>query len=305
MPNAPTIVITGATNGIGRIAAKALGRDAGRIVLIARSEAKADAVRAEILQSGAAAEIDFVYADFASLASVAKAASAVAARHERIDCLINNAGIHAFEQRTTEDGFAEMTSVNYLAPWLLTAVLRARIAASSPSRIVTVASQASLRARGSSPDRDLLDDAPFSKLGSSVVYGRTKLMNIMFSLELARQLSGTGVAVNCLDPGFNVTGLGRELPFAAALARLLQALRVGTPERGAALIVRLAKDPEYGAVSGKYFSVRNAAPITPVHPGNDADAQRALWKATADILRDFLPESLRDCAGHQVRVTRP
>lgn len=290
MPNLSTTVITGATDGIGKIAAKSLAKQARRVVLIVRNEAKAAAVRAEILESGATSEIEFVYADFANLASVAAAASKVAARYERIDCLINNAGLHAFEQRVTGDGFAEMMSVNYLAPWLLTAFLRARIVASSPSRIVTVASEASRRAQGIRPQFDLVDTAPFSWRGSSVVYGRTKLMNIMFSMELARQLSGTGVAVNCLDPGFNVTGLGRELPFATPLALLLKTLRIGPPERGAALIVQLAKAPEFEATSGKYYSVGRAIPITPVSPGDDADSRRRLWDATADVLRDFLPD---------------
>jgi NAD(P)-dependent dehydrogenase (short-subunit alcohol dehydrogenase family) len=290
MSTSPTILITGATNGIGRIAAIALAGRGARLILIARSEVKAAATRADILRTVPAAQIDLFCADFARLSTVAAAAAAIAARYERIDVLINNAGIHAFEQRVTEDGFAEMISVNYLAPWLLTAILRRRLVASAPSRIVTVASEASRHANGVDPGRNLHDTTSFTRRGSSVIYGRTKLMNIMFSMELARRFAQTGVATNCLDPGFNVTGLGRELPFAAPLERLLRFLRVGDPDRGAGIIVRLATDPAFAAVSGGYFSVKDAAPLVPVTPGGDIDAQQALWGATGEILQGYCPD---------------
>lgn len=116
-------------------------------------------------------------------------------------------------------------------------------------------------------------------------------MNIMFSMELARRLALTGVAASSLDPGFNVTGLGRELPFAAPLERLLRFLRVGNPDRGAGIIVRLATDPAFAAVSGGYFSVKDAAPLVPVTPGGDIDAQRALWAATENVLQRYYPTS--------------
>jgi NAD(P)-dependent dehydrogenase (short-subunit alcohol dehydrogenase family) len=100
----------------------------------------------------------------------------------------NNAGLHAFSQRIARDGFGEMVAVNYLAPWVLTNILREKIVTSAPSRIVTVASEASRRSEGLVPSFDLFDTNPFTRLGSSRVYGKTKLTNIMFSQELARQL---------------------------------------------------------------------------------------------------------------------
>lgn len=280
MPVPKTIVITGATNGIGRIVVDSLAAEAQHLVLIARNEAKAAAIREQILQTAPETRVDHFLADFTRLSTVAAAAQAIAARYSRVDVLINNAGVHAFRQRVTEDGFSEMVSVNYLAPWLLTNILIPRLVASSPSRIVTVASEASRHAKHGSPYEFLYDTAPFTKLGSGAIYGRTKLMNIMFSMELSRQLAGTGVAVNCLDPGFNATGLGRELPFAAPLERLLKLLRIGDPNRGAGIIMRLATDPKFEQVSGGYFSVKDAVPLTPIAPGNDADVCKALWTAT-------------------------
>jgi NAD(P)-dependent dehydrogenase (short-subunit alcohol dehydrogenase family) len=286
-PSRPTVVLTGGTSGIGRCAAIALARRGANLVLTARSKAKADATVAMIESAAPGARVDVHYGDFGNLASVAALGREIVARHARIDALINNAGIHAFRQRVTADGYPEMVAVNYLAPWLLTNILRETVIRSAPSRIVTVASEASRQAAGFDPLAALIDKRPFSARGSSAIYGQTKLMNIMFSIELARGLTGTGVAANCLCPGFNVTGLGRELWFAAPLERLLTWLKIGTPERGASIIVRLASDPAFADVTGGYFAVSDARPLVPVAPGADRQAQQALWQATAERVAAF------------------
>jgi NAD(P)-dependent dehydrogenase (short-subunit alcohol dehydrogenase family) len=283
----PTIVITGATSGIGRCAAIALARQGAHLVLTARSQAKANATRSMIEAAAPDARVDVYYGDFANLASVAALGREIVAHHARIDALINNAGLHAFRLRATADGYSEMVAVNYLAPWLLTNILREAVVRSAPSRIVTVASEASRRGVGFDPLAALIDKRPFTARGSSAIYGQTKLMNIMFSQELSRQLTGTGVTVNCLCPGFNVTGLGRELWFAAPLERLLTRLKIGNPERGASIIVRLASDPAFAEVTGGYFSVKDARPLVPVTPGADQQAQQALWRATAERVAAF------------------
>ncbi len=215
----PTIVITGATSGIGQRAAIALARKGAHLVLTARSQARADATRTLIEAAAPGTRVDVHHGDFADLASVAALGREIAARHARIDVLINNAGLHAFTPRVTIDNYSEMVGVNYLAPWLLTNILRETLAGSAPSRVITVASEASRQGAGFDPVAALVDINPFTARGSSSVYGRTKLMDIMFSQELAHQLAGSGVVANCLDPGFNVTGLGRELWFAAPLER--------------------------------------------------------------------------------------
>lgn len=109
----------------------------------------------------------------------------------------------------------------------------------------------------------------------------------MFSLELARQIDGTGVVVNCLCPGFNVTGLGRELSFARPVARLMTLLGIGNPERGAGGIVRLATDPAFGKQTGAYVSAKNARLLTPVAPADNEVARRRLWEKTAETLSRF------------------
>jgi NAD(P)-dependent dehydrogenase (short-subunit alcohol dehydrogenase family) len=277
----PTIVVTGATSGIGQLAAIALARQGAHIVFTARSPAKAALTCAAIKAAAPAARVDVHYADFTSLDAVARVGREICASYERIDVLVNNAGLHAFEQRVTVDGFAEMVAVNYLAPWLLTHVLRQKMISSAPSRIVTVASRASRRSGDFEPRRDICNTAPFTRLGSSKIYGQTKLMDILFSLELAHQLQGSGVSANCLCPGFNATGLGRELGFAATLERILKRLNIGNPQHGADIIVRLASDPTFEGVSGGYFAARDAQPIVTTH---DAAAQQWLWAVTSELL---------------------
>jgi NAD(P)-dependent dehydrogenase (short-subunit alcohol dehydrogenase family) len=290
-PCVPTIVLTGATSGIGRCAAIALARKGANLVLTARNQARANATLAMIEAAVPGTRVQVHYGDFADLASVAALGREIVARHTRIDALINNAGLHAFKPHITADGYSEMVAVNYLAPWLLTNILRETVIRSAPSRIVTVASEASRRAAGFDPLAALIDKRPFTALGSSAIYGQTKLMNIMFSQELPRQLKGTRVAVNCLCPGFNVTGLGRELSFAAPLERLLTWLKIGNPERGAGIIVRLASDPAFADVTGSYFSVKDARPLVPAAPGADRQAQQALWQATAERVAAFIRDA--------------
>ncbi|GLY51526.1 SDR family NAD(P)-dependent oxidoreductase [Lentzea sp. NBRC 102530] len=266
-----TAVITGATHGLGRLVALDLARRGVDLGVVARNAAKVDELRAAI---GPGVTVTAFVADLSSLREVRRAADAVDAHYDRVDVLINNAGIHAFSPRLTADGLPEMTAVNYLAPWVLTNALRAKLIASS-ARVVTVASEAARQARG-------ID--PATALTSASHYGRTKLMDIMFSQELARRLAGTGVTSNCCDPGFNTTGLGRELPFAGVLEKVLHAVRVGDPARGASIITRLATDPVFDGVTGGYFSVRDARPLRCPAPGRDEAVQRALWEATEDLL---------------------
>jgi NAD(P)-dependent dehydrogenase (short-subunit alcohol dehydrogenase family) len=283
----PVIVMTGATNGMGRLATLELARRGARLGIVARSRPKADALLQEVEQAAPGTPIDVFQADLSLLAEVRRAGEEIAAHYPRIDVLINNAGLHAFSQRVTSEGYAEMTAVNYLAPWVLTDALRDRLTASAPARIVTVASRASLRAGTIDPLRDLTDTAVFTRRGSSPRYGRSKLMDVMFTQELGRQLQGAGVAVTCCCPGFNATGLGRELPLAGALEKILTALNIGNPRHGAEIIVKLATDPGFAGSTGGYFAAKTAEPLQCPEIGRDEAVQRALWEATAELVHDI------------------
>ena len=284
MRTLPTIVITGATSGIGRLAAIALARQGVRLGITARSQQRADATRAEIQAVAPGTQVDIFLADFARMDDVRRVGAQIAARYERIDVLVNNAGLHAFQQRITADGYPEMVAVNYFAPWLLTCALLPTLIPTEGARIVNVASEASRRHGTLRLPDDLTDTSSFTARGSAALYGKSKLFDLMFTLELARRLEGTGVTANCLNPGFNVTGLGRELSFAAPLEKILTLLHVGDPRRGAALIVRMATEPAFAGRSGGYYTVQGAKRISPVHPADDAMVRAALWSHTERLL---------------------
>ena len=283
MDTRPVVVITGATNGLGRLAALDLAGWGAHLGVVARSQAKVDDLRQEIDRTAPGTPVDSFIADLSSVRDVRKVGEEIDAHYERIDVLVNNAGLHAFSQRITGEGFAEMTAVNYLAPWVLTNTLRGKLVASAPARVVTVASEAARHAGSIDPARDLTFTGDYNRRESAALYGRSKLMDIMFTEELGRRLAGTGVTATCCDPGFNTSGLGRELPFAGTLEKILKSLRIGDPSRGAGIIVRLATDPAFANTSG-YFSVKDAAPLVCPEPGRGKEIQAELWEATASLL---------------------
>ncbi|MBU5348347.1 SDR family NAD(P)-dependent oxidoreductase [Paenibacillus lautus] len=291
MPKKGTVVITGATSGLGQLVALELGRRGFDLILTARSKERAEATRKQIGASAPLAKIDFFYGDLSLLKDVKRVGSEIATSYPKIDVLLNNAGIHAFEPRITSEGLPEMITVNYLAPWLLTHSLKPSLQNAGKARVVNVASEASRRHGVLKLPEDLTDTTPFTARGSSPIYGKTKLLNIMFTAELARRWEGTGISVNALNPGFNVTGLGRELWFAPFLERLLKGLRLGDPRRGAEIITRLIVEPEYYKMTGGYFNVGTGKSIEPVSPGGDTVMQHKLWEATQDLLeqKKYLP----------------
>ncbi|MCW2876000.1 MAG: Short-chain dehydrogenase [Sphaerisporangium sp.] len=288
MDDRPVIVLTGATSGLGKLATLELARRGARLGIVARDPARAETLRRDIDQIAPGTPVELFLADLASLKDVRRAGQEIDTRFERIDVLVNNAGVHAFSQRITHEGFAEMIAVNYLAPWVLTAVLRDKLVASAPARVVTVASEASRHSGGIDLARDLTLVDDYSRWESSKLYGRSKLMDIMFTQELGRRLAGTGVTANCCDPGFNTSGLGRELPFSGILEKILTRLNIGDPQRGAGIIVRLATDPALTTATSGYFSVKDAKPLTCPEPGGSAAIQRELWETTAGLLGDTL-----------------
>src|SRR5882757_7121376 len=284
MDSRPVIVITGATNGLGRLAALDFAGRGAHLGIVARSPHKVNELRAEIDRAAPGTPVDSFIADLTSLHDVRRAGRQIDAHYERIDVLVNNAGVHAFSQRITGDGFAEMIAVNYLAPWVLTTTLLDKLVAAAPARIVTVASGAAHQARGIDLARDLTRTEDYSRRESGVLYGRTKLLDMMFSLELGRRLADKGVTVNCCDPGFNTTGLGRDLPLAGILERILTALHVGDPRRGTGIIVRLATDPAFAETATGYYSVKAAGPLDPPEYGRGEKIQTELWQTTAALV---------------------
>jgi len=165
MDTRPVVIITGATSGLGRIAALELAGWGAHLGVVARSQTKMDDLRREIELVAPGTPVDAFIADLTSLRDVRRTGKEIDAHYERIDVLINNAGVHAFSQRITPDGFAEMVAVNYLAAWVLTNTLLDKLVASAPARVVTVASEGARRAGSIDPAHDLTVTADYTRRG--------------------------------------------------------------------------------------------------------------------------------------------
>lgn len=271
------VVITGATSGIGQIAARRLAALGARVVLVARDRRRADATLARLREAGPDVAHCAHIADLSILAEMKRAGREIAAAEPRIDVLINNAG-NVFPTRlVTPDGLECTFATNHMAYFVLTRELCDRLVASAPSRIVNTASAAHI---GRSLD---FDDLQLAKEYSTMTaYGRSKLANILFTRELARRLAGAGVTANCLHPGFVATGLGQRAGGLFRFVVRFAMLFAGRAERGAQTIVHLASSPDLASVTGAYFIASRQAEPSPA--ARDDLAARRLWDESERIV---------------------
>ena len=271
-----TVVITGATSGIGEVAALELAAKGARIVFIARDRARGEATLAKLNSRAPGLTHKVHYADLTLLAEMKRVAAEIAASEPRIDVLVNNAGAAFAQRQVTADGFELTFALNHLSYFVVTAGLRERLLGSPSARIVSTSSSAH---RGMALD---LDDLQSSKGYSSLIaYGRSKLENILFTRELARRIRGTGLTANCLHPGLVATRFGHRS--GGVLQPFLKALQNfgSTPEKGAETIVYLASSPEVADVSGEYFVKNKIAKTSGA--ARDPALAAALWKQTAEL----------------------
>jgi NAD(P)-dependent dehydrogenase (short-subunit alcohol dehydrogenase family) len=271
-----TVVITGATSGIGEVAACRLAQQGARIILIARDRSRAEQTlkRLEAIAPGRNHVVH--YANLSRLAEMKRAAVVIAGSEARVDVLINNAGALFATREVTEDALEMTFATNHIAYFVVTNLLIERLKATPGARIVSTASDAHKRAKLDFDD--LQSEKRYSGFG---VYGRSKLMNILFTRELARRLAGSGVTANCLHPGFVAT---RFADTSGGLTSLVVrgAKRFAlTPEEGAKTIIYLASSPEVDGLTGKYFHKCTQA-MPAAEAQNDADAQR-LWDISAQL----------------------
>jgi NAD(P)-dependent dehydrogenase (short-subunit alcohol dehydrogenase family) len=279
------VVITGATGGIGLAAAEQLAVMGAKLTIVARSEPRAKAVAQRL---GA----DYVVADLAVKSAVRRAADDILARSDRIDVLVNNAGVYLTERRLTPDWIEETWAVNHIAPFLLTNLLLDRLKASAPARVVTTASDAH---RGAVIPFDDLDGertyAQRSLAGPGFArYRQTKLANVLFTSELARKLEGTSVTANCFHPGAVATGITRELKGAARLSITAVNAFARRPDRGAETLLWLVDSPAASGVSGGYFFDKRR--IAPALESQDRETARRLWEVS-EIQAGSLSQSVR------------
>jgi len=267
-------LVTGASSGIGETTAAGLGALGASVVPVMRvkSPRAESAVRKiEADTRGGGGSVSVMYADLSSQSSIRQLAQDFEKRFERLDVLVNNAGVSPWKRQTTTDGIELTFAVNVLAPFLLTNLLLARLRASVPSRIVNVSSAA---AGGTVDFENLQGEKKYSMFGA---YGQSKLELNMLTVELARRLQGTGVTANFLHPGVVRTNLARDMnPAVQVLASLAKPF-MASPEKGARTSIYV----ELEGVSGKYFSGSREAKA-PSESYDEAAAKR-LWQVCEQL----------------------
>jgi NAD(P)-dependent dehydrogenase (short-subunit alcohol dehydrogenase family) len=266
-----TVVITGATSGIGQVAAEKLAAMGARLVLVARDQARCEAAMARLRPLSPGVDHAIHYADLSRLAEVKRVAAEIAAAEPRIDVLINNAGALFGSREVTADGLELTFATNHMSYFVLAHGLRERLRASAPARVVNVASNAH---KGEKLDfNDLQSAGSYRGLH---VYGRSKLSNILFTRELARRWDGSGVTANSLHPGFVSTRFGDQSGGMLSLAVRAAKTFAITPEKGAETIVYLASSDEVASSNGLYYY--KCRPATPTKEAQDNEAARRLWQ---------------------------
>lgn len=271
-----TCLVTGATSGVGEAAAKGLAETGATVVLVGRDEAKTARVVDAIKAATGNEAVSSLLADLSVQAEIQQLAREFRARHDRLDVLINNAGGIYTERQLSADGIEMTFALNHLNYFLLTNLLLDLLKASAPARIVNVASDA--HRFGALNFDDLQSEKSYSAFG---VYGRSKLANILFTVELAQRLDGSGVTVNALHPGFVNSGFGKNNRngfWSSLLVKIYDwvgPLIARSPEKAAETVLYLATSPEVSNVSGQYFV--DCQPKTPSADAIDPAAAARLW----------------------------
>jgi NAD(P)-dependent dehydrogenase (short-subunit alcohol dehydrogenase family) len=273
------VLITGATNGIGKVAALELAKKGATVVIVGRNPAKTSATVAELKDQSRNPNIEMIVADLSSMAEVRKVADAFKAKHSRLDVLINNAGAVFSRRKKTVDGYEMTFALNHLSYFLLTNLLLDVLKASAPARIVNVASEA--HKMGAHLDFDDLHSKKSYGLMGFQAYATSKLQNILFTYELARRLTGTGVTAHAMHPGSVATGFAHNTPGFISLMYRIVDLFALTPEQGADTIIYLASSPQLIGESGKYWEKRR--PIQSIPPSYDETTQKRLWDVSEQL----------------------
>ena len=260
------VLITGATDGIGESTARQLAEMGAQVIIHGRDPEKAARVKEDIILATGNKRVDTVIADFIMMANVRALAHEIKEKVNKLDVLINNAGVYMQQYVETPDGFEKTFAVNHLAPFLLTYLLLDLLIESAPARIINVSSSAHGSARV-----DLENLNAEKKFHGWGAYCLSKLGNVLFTFALARRLEGTGVAVNALHPGAVDTKMLNQLGMSGK-----------SVEEGAETPVYLASSPEVAEISGSYFSKKRIA--KPSEAARDQALQEKFWQISADLV---------------------
>jgi NAD(P)-dependent dehydrogenase (short-subunit alcohol dehydrogenase family) len=273
-------VVTGSNTGLGLETARALAGAGAEVVIAVRNLDKGEAASATILESHPGAVVHVQSLDLASLGSVANAAAQILDRHDRLDMLVNNAGVMYTEWQTTSDGFEFQMGVNHLGHFALTMALLERVMATEGSRVVNVSSVGH-------KFKSKLDPATMmasEKYDRVAAYSRSKLANLLFTYELQRRLVAAGSTTEALaaHPGLSSTELVRNSPKVVQMSERFSGLVGQSAAKGALSQLRAATDPD--ATGGQYYGPSgfmefrgNPVVVSSNERSHDKELQRALW----------------------------
>ena len=266
------VLITGGNSGIGIVTARELAKQGAEVVLACRDTAKTTAALS-VINAGASSPAVNLPVELDNLESVRNLAANFLSRYDSLDVLINNAGVFPPKQRMTVDGFEMQMGVNHLSHFLLTNLLLDCLKASAPARIVTVSSKLH---KAGEIDFDVFKG--YEKYSSQSAYNSSKLANVLFGVELARQLEGTGVTSNVLHPGAVSTDIIRDLPW---LLRKIIGMIFISPEKGALTNIMLASDPALAETNGKYYDQCELTDYS--SQADDGSLCGKLWDVSAEL----------------------
>ena len=273
-----TVLVTGASRGIGKATAMGLATMGARVAITGRDRVRTEDAAREI-RAASGGQVDVFVADLSAQSEVRRLAEEVLQSYPRIDVLVNNVGGYWNTRHVTVDGLEQTFALNHLAAFLLTNMLLDRLLQSAPARVVTVSSNAQAQGR-----IDFDDLQGMNSYSGAQAYSQSKLANLLFTYELARRLQGTPVTANALHPGVVSTYFGGEDP--ASVQRVfIPFLRpfMKTAAQGAATSIYLASAPELEQVSGRYFA--SSKPKRSSERSYHEAAAARLWQVSAELVK--------------------
>ena len=275
------VLITGGNAGVGKETAVGLARKGADVVFTARDATRGADALADIRARSGSDTVEVMALDLSDFASIRSFADTFLASRDRLDVLVNNAGLVQQQRAVTSEGFEMTFGVNHVGHVLLTSLLLDRLRASAPARVVVVSSHAHKHCGGGLDFDDLQSEQSYKPFQ---VYGKTKLANIHFTREQARRVDPAEVTVNALHPGFVASRFGRDGDTGRLgdVAMVLGRPVAISPEKGARTSIWLASSPDVAGTTGGYFY--RGKPSTPSKLAQDDEIARRLWSATDDLV---------------------
>ena len=268
-------VVTGASSGIGKEVSRGLASLGAGLVMVCRSRQLGEEARAEIMRTSGSKNVHLMLCDLSSQNQIRALASEFTSRFDKLDVLVNNAAVIPTHRSDTEDGIERQLAVNHIAYFLLTELLLDLLKASAPARIINVSSGMHRTAKLNFSD--LQARRRYRPLKQ---YAVTKLLNVLWTYELARRLEGTGVTANAMSPGFTATRIFRDFP---VLSRTMARLLGKNVRKGAETVTYMASSSEVAEVTGRYYENRRPRPTGRL--ARDSRSAAIAWEETEKLIR--------------------